>query len=392
MAVEARTVLVTRMGVGIFDPVWWRTRLGLFNSITAASVAHMGERDLIWAILVDSDLPSNILGDIHDVFDAHGLSDRVRFRFVPDHSRLSDTVREAIRAEAHPRRRVHAQMLDDDDAISARLHDAHLGVFEPDANGAQVATTPRGLGIDAPRGNCGELVYPSHVPNSSFFGFADEVGDLMLSSHRKWLRTAAQRGGLAHSVESPTDDWLYLYHRQGDGEYESRIAQFGDAMRALEQADLDPFGIDLGAFIASVRDHESTPATMGLTWRRTQPQQYELLDLRKRTQVVKEKCIRINSDIFGDSEPFFYARSPLPGKRMKPGRNEFFGVGTPGTRIELWVRGSKDFKQMGTAVCDADDGSWSIEQGFRASRWGIELRQFDGDNAVNTLSYTLRVV
>ena len=390
MAVQTRTVLVTRMGVGIFDPVWWRTRLGLFSSITAASVAAMGNRDLVWAILLDSDLPPDILGDVHDVIDAHGLTDSVRFHFVPDHSRLGDTVRAAIKAETHPERPIHAQLLDDDDAISARLHDAHLEAFEPDVAGAQVATTAKGVGIDAPRGNRGELIYPSHVPNSTFFGSATDVGDLMLSSHRKWLTTAVQRGGLAHRVETDTDDWLYLYHRQGDGDYDSRIAQFGDSMRPLTQADLNPFGIDLEAFRASVVEHEATPETMGLTWRRTQPQQYALLDLHRRTRKLKQKCIRINSDIFGQSEPFFYLRSPLPGKARKAGATDFIGVGTPGSRIELWLKGKNDFKHMGSAEC-ADDGSWSIRQNFRASKWSVELRQFSGDTAANTLPFRLTI-
>lgn len=379
------------MGVGVFDPLWWKARLGLFRSVTAASVAAMGDRDLVWAVLVDADLPTPILSDIHDVFDERGLSDRVRFHFVPDHSHLSDAVRHAVRAETHPRQPIHAQLLDDDDAISARLHDSHLAAFEPQVRGAQAATTPRGVGIDAPRGARGELVYPSHVPNTTFFGSAEDVGDLMLSSHRKWLRTAVQRGGLAHSVESATDDWLYLYHQHGDGDYESRIAEFGDAMRPLGPLDLDPFGIDFDDFRDSVRAHSSTPPTMGLTWRRTQPQQYELLDLRKRAQVVKGQCVRINSDIFGASAPFFYLRSPVPRRRRPVGSTEFLGVGTPGTRIELWLKGSRDFKRMGSAQCDPQDGTWSITQNFRAARWQIELRQIARDAVANTLSYVLHV-
>lgn len=391
MAVQAQTVLVTRMGVGIFDPVWWRTRLGLFSSITAASVAAMGNRDLVWAILLDSDLPPSILGDVHDVIDAHGLTDTVRFHFVPDHSRLGETVRAALKAETHPRRPLHAQLLDDDDAISARLHDSHLDAFEPDIAGAQVATTPRGVGVDAPRGNRGDLVYASHVPNSTFYGSAADVGDLMLSSHRRWLATAAQRGGSAHRVDTESDDWLYLYHRQGDGDYESRIAQFGDSMRPLTQADLSPFGIDLDAFRSSVIEHESTPETMGLTWRRTQPQQYALLDLHKRTRAIKQECIRINSDIFGRTEPFFYLRSPLPGKSRKAGVTEFTGVGTPGSRIDLRLKGKNDFKHTGSAEC-AEDGTWSIRQNFRAAKWTVELRQVFGDDVVNTLPFRLTVV
>ena len=57
----------------------------------------------------------------------------------------------------------------------------------------------------------------------------------------------------------------------------------------------------------------------------------------------------------------------------------------------IWWRSRLGLFNSITAVCDADDGSWSIEQGFRASRWSIELRQFDGDTPVNTLVYPLHI-
>lgn len=392
MAVSARTVLVTRMGVGIFDPVWWSTRLGLFRTVTAASVSRFAGRDFVWAVVLDADIPRRILNDVYEIFESVGIIDQVQFTFVPDHSRLGESVRYAIRSAVDPRQPVHAQLLDDDDAISPRLHDAHLEAFDPRTTGPQAASTPIGMAIDAPRLRRGVLNYVSHVPSTSFYGDAEDVASLMLSSHRKWMDTAPKRGGLAHRVPTDTMDWLYLYHRQGDGDYEARIDALGDTLRPLDQSDLDPFGIDLSELATSVRAHEETPDTMGLTWRRTQPQQYALLDLKNRTSALKKQCIEINTDIFGGTRPFFYVKSPLPGKRAKAGRINFNGVGLPDTRIELWIKGTREFRKMGETTCAASDGTWSIPQNFKAAAWTVSLRQFDGEEQTNNLDFALRVV
>ena len=131
---------------------------------------------------------------------------------------------------------------------------------------------------------------------------------------------------------------------------------------------------------------------MGLTWRRTQPQQYALLDLKNQSAALKKQCIDINSDIFGGTRPFFYVKSPLPGKRAKAGRTIFSGVGLPGTRIELWVRGTREFRKMSETICSPSDGTWSIPQNFKAAAWTVSLRQFKGENQTNHLDFALRAV
>lgn len=392
-----KSVILTRMGIGVFDERWWEPRLRLLEIVTASSLARFRGRNFEWVILLDADIPRKIYGQIREIISRVGLEGYVNFVFLPDYSHLADYLDLALTAVSHPQQRIHVQLLDDDDAISPELHDIHLAAFDREFREIQVATSPIGLGIDTPELSVGALRAESYVLNTSFYGTSEQVSGLIRTRHTQWIKTAVSRGGRGLVLEAESANgplWAYLYHRQGDGDYFARVnaLKATGTYRPLKQDDLTGMGIDLKALKASVLDSSRAPDTLGLTWRRTQPQQMKLEDLRDLARAEKKRLVEINANLFSDEQKFFYVLMPLRNARRPAGRIAFKGVGSPASEIHLYVKGSRsDFKKHGSALCRSEDGRWGIAANFAKGRWRVQFKQFSKAELVNELQYNIVV-
>src|SRR5699024_7489167 len=152
------------------------------------------------------------------------------FIFVADSTQITRGMRQALFTAAPSSARLHVQLLDDDDAITADLHDAHLENFDEEFVGPQIASTLVGLAVDAPRLRMGSRKMPSYPVNTTFYGTAASVLKAMRTSHTQWLSRAPSIGGRAYEVAGRAlPSWLYLVHEQADGGYEERSRDIGAA-------------------------------------------------------------------------------------------------------------------------------------------------------------------
>lgn len=393
--VPQQTVILTRMGVGVYDLEWWRVRLSIFDVVTASSVSAMRGRSIVWYLILDEDVPGEVLDSLHEIISRRGLGGIATFIFVADSTQISRGMRQALITAAPSSARLHVQLLDDDDAITTDLHDAHLDVFDEEFAGPQIASTLIGLAVDAPRLRMGSRKMPSYPVNTTFYGTAASVLRAMRTSHTQWLSRAPSIGGRAYEVaDSAHPSWLYLVHEQADGGYAERSRDIGAAgdLAPLASDQLARFGIDHQEFVSAVELLREAPPTLGLTWRRTQPQILRLADARLDVARVKREMVKINSNIFDRSTPFFYLRRPLPRAELTAGSVQFTGTGTPGSTIEIWLSGAGEPRLIGTSICDAESGSWAVTFKIAAStNWKIEIRQVIAGNAVNEIRYDLVV-
>ena len=389
-----RTLILTKMGIGVFDPLWWKARLALFDAITAASVSRFIGRRFRWTILLDGDLANAIFDKIVKIIERHGLAEHTNFQFVTSNAYLGSAMRDGVRSYFGPSRRGLVQILDDDDATCPELHDRHLAEIDQAFKHVQVVTTSTGTAIDAPKNVAGTIGLTTFPFNTTFYGNAGQVSSVMRVAHTTWLARAQAAGGRATTIESDRALWLYLYHGQGDGPYEHR----SERLRAspdygpLTAELLTSFGIDADAFHAAIEMSRSVPPTLGLTWRRTQPQQLELSDLKDRATEVKKKLVDINSHLFDDQRPFFYLLSPRPRTSVRAGKITIKGVGLLGSRIEFWLAGKRDPKLYRSTTCDPVTGEWSMQTTLSAATWSASFRQLVGDEIANRIDYRLHVV
>lgn len=383
-----RLVLVTRMGIGVFDPRWWEARLALFDAITAPSVATVAAtRDVEWALLLDQDLPREIYGKLRDIMDKRGLSTQARYSWVPDHSYTREAMRTGVLSAARPTERIWATLLDDDDAISSRMYNAFDEALDPDFCGPQVMSQRTGLALDAP----GSRVWPdqrvSYPVNTAFHGTPDEIFSVMRVSHTQWLERAQKTGGRGIMLAHDEPMWGYTLHLQADGSYEARTEGLANRSAAPMSDEHSFLGLDLQALDRWRQIQATTPPTIGLTWRRTQPQALRLGALRREARSVKRKAITINSDIFNPDVPFFYVLRPNPESSFRAGPVTITGVGTPGTTIELSLRGAGDtYKPWRTTEVDAD-GNWNLKCAFKAFKWSARIDQTADGKLLNRAEF-----
>lgn len=391
---RARTVFLTRMGIGVYDTRWWEARLRLFDAVTASSLTAFASRDVSWSLILDADVPVEVLDRLHEIVDRRGLRQIVTFDFIPDISFLPDGMRQAVLAASPSSASIHLQLLDDDDAVTPKMHDEHWDAFDKNFGDVQVASTDNGLVVDFPGGVGGLLEMVSYTVGTTFYGKPLRVLEAMRASHRQWLTRTEEIGGKAFRIEGGPGNWLYLYHRQADGDYEERVSRLKAEADMLDVRDLhlEDYSIDENGFLEAREALSIMPPTLGLTWRRTQPQTHHLRRLRGRASVVKRKAIEINTALFDDSVPFFYVLSPNPGVNVKAGTLSLKGVGSPGTEIQLWIKGRGPERLKGVATCEQDSGVWCIRVNLASATWGITLRQMLDGVAVNQFDYSIKVL
>src|SRR5699024_9508535 len=122
--------------------------LSIFDVVTASSVSAMRGRSIVWYLILDEDVPDEVLDSLHEIITRRGLGGIATFIFVADSTQITRGMRQALFTAAPSSARLHVQLLDDDDAITADLHDAHLENFDEEFVGPQIASTLVGLAVD----------------------------------------------------------------------------------------------------------------------------------------------------------------------------------------------------------------------------------------------------
>lgn len=387
----APIVIVTRLGVGVYDEAWWNARLTVFEAITWPSVSRFQHLDVTWNLMVDVDMPVAALDKLKRIV----RDSRPGFcvlRFVENHSHLNSAISCALGASAVSSEKIIAYMIDDDDAISADFFENIFKIINQHPEKSQVISLSNGNALDAPDGRIATLHYVASTTNTVFYMEPSKVRLIIFTAHFKWLETAKNMGFLSVENSEFSGQSLYTYHQQGDGSYEQRISALDD-WRTLTDEDCTRFGIRKEIFENWRKVQANVPPTIGLTWRRTQSEQLQLSEVYRQARALKRQMIETNSDIFDPESNFLYINYPQSGDTRKTGRIAFHGTCTPGRTVLLKATGrSGKYQTLGNAISN-HRGDFGIAANFAPGEWGIRIELLGTDNSstVKTLAYTLEV-
>lgn len=385
-------VAVTRCGIGIYDQKWWESRLELLKAITFPSLTRFEDLNFTWYILLDSAVPNNVYIALQELVQNSG-SRCVRFSFVDNPAFVREGMLNAVKSVAAPNQRCIAMRIDDDDAVSSDFFEnvLELALDEPDK--PAVISLSSGYAFNAPEQKVGELSYPSHPCNTVFYGTPAELNRIMFRNHVKWLQQAEALGFRSLDVDSKSEQFLYTYHKQGDGSYEKRVSKV-DHWREIGAQDVSRFGLQMVPLEAWVKKQESLPKTVGLTWRRAQGERWQLESLKAEMQRLKQEIVKTNSKIFDPAVPFLYMLKPLHGTKVRAGTVTFTGTTNVGATVSLSVTGKTGiYRTVQQVTADENDGSFKLVGRFNRGIWNIRIRStmttIDGEEKGKQLDYQI---
>ncbi|CAM3203631.1 MULTISPECIES: glycosyltransferase [Corynebacterium] len=365
-------VAVTRCGIGIYDQKWWESRLELLKAITFPSLTRFGDLDFTWHILLDSAVPNNVYAALQEMVQESGCR-FVRFSFVDNPAFVREGMFNAVKSVAAPEQRCLAMRIDDDDAVSSDFFENALALALEDPEKPAVISLSRGFAFNAPDRAIGELSYPSHPCNTVFYGTRAELDRIMFRNHVKWLQSAEALGFRSLDVTSKSGQFLYTYHKQGDGSYEKRVSRV-EKWRELNSHDVDRFGLKVAPLEAWVEKQKSLPKTVGLTWRRAQGERWQLDSLKAEMQRLKREIIKTNSKIFDPAEPFLYMLKPLNGTKVRAGTVSFTGTSNAGATVSMSVTGKTGiYRTVQEVTADETDGNFKLVGRFKPGTWNIRI-------------------
>lgn len=236
-------VAVTRCGIGIYDQKWWESRLELLKAITFPSLTRFEDLNFTWYILLDSAVPNNVYTALQELVQNSG-SRCVRFSFVDNPAFVREGMLNAVKSVAAPNQRCIAMRIDDDDAVSSDFFENVLELALDESDKPAVISLSSGYAFNAPEQKMGELSYPSHPCNTVFYGTPAELNRIMFRNHVKWLQQAEALGFRSLDVDYKSEQFLYTYHKQGDGSYEKRVSKV-DHWREIDAQDVSRFGLQM---------------------------------------------------------------------------------------------------------------------------------------------------
>jgi len=386
-------VVITRVGIGVFDPEWFEARLALFATTSLPSIAA-DEAVAEWILLVDEDLPDEIFAHLRAALDLYpSVRDRATFLFVESVASVNRAVVNHLRATRARDERIVFHFLDDDDMLAPGFFEPALDLYAstPDDE-FHVVTQPDGYAVDAPALEFGELDYPYNVANTTFIATPAMVPVVLAVPHPTWGDWGRARGWTVTELPGRRS-WAYLYHPQGDGSYVDRVAKLraDGPLRPIDELAALGFAVDADGFREWRHIQAGVPATLGLTWRRSQGDAWRLADLAREAAATKRRMVAYMSDVFSPGSRFCYVLYPSHSASRPAGRIAFHGAATPGSRVELWVSGRGEAIRMGEATANAETGEWGIAANFSAATWNISIRHFIGEEIDQTIEYPLHV-
>lgn len=387
-------VAITRCGIGIFDEQWWESRIELLRAVTFPSLSRFGHLDFTWVILLDSAVPNFVYERLQALVQKRGAS-FIRFQFVENPSFMKEGIYNAIKSVVGPTQRCLALRIDDDDAVALDFFENALDIAFDRPEEPAVISLAKGLAFNAPERSVGELIYPSHPCNTTFYGTAAELNRVIFRSHVKWLASAEGAGFRAVRDESKSQQFLYTYHKQGDGSYENRVSRIAE-WRDLGQSEIDRFGVDLEALDQWIEKQRSLPQTVGLTWRRAQGELWKLERLKKEMQLLKRQIVSVNSKIFDPSTPFLYMNKPSDGAEVEAGTVVFTGTSNVGARVSLSVTGSSGkYRVVDEVSTNRSNGNFRLVGRFKPGLWNIRVESQlgeGGEAASRQINYQIRAI
>ncbi|WP_335991562.1 glycosyltransferase [Glycomyces sp. MUSA5-2] len=243
-------VIATRHGIGVFDEQWFAYRQLMMEHLTLASLDAQADRDFVWVIGVDRDMPPEARKRLDGMAEGRPwiriAETELKRDFVPDLAAW-------VRAEAKARKRgwVLTTRLDDDDAIhrdlTGRLH-AEAAAYLAAGNKAPAILSPV-LGCNwVPSKAAGHRAY-HHSPSIglSLLEHASDPGTVYRNNHRTLAQVLAPWNYNVRHLDGETMWWLYahtgLSHMQSEGS--DRMDKVAGHRRAfkLDAARLAPFGV-----------------------------------------------------------------------------------------------------------------------------------------------------
>lgn len=369
---ETPIVAVTRCGIGIFDEKWWAARLHLLKAITVPSLSRFKGKNFIWFIVLDSSVPTRIYEELHSIIDG-GAEGFVRFVFVESNAQTRDAIMNSVKSVVPPSKRVAVLRIDDDDAVADDFFDNVFKEIEIAPDKPAVVSMSKGLALNAPTQEVGNLTYVSHPCNTVFYGKLSELDKVMFQNHVKWLSVAKRLGYRSVASVAKHPQFLYTYHKQADGSYENRVAGI-DTWREISDVDVKRFGINIQALKHWAELQAEIPPTIGLTWRRTQGELLKMEQLKKAMKELKREIVKTNSSIFDPSVPFLYVYQPMHNTKVKAGRIKFTGLTNSGAAVSLHVTGkSGKYREMVSVELGQDSGEFALVGKFNPGTWNIRI-------------------
>lgn len=218
-------ILVTRVGIGIYDEAWFDYRLSLFEAITVPSMVSQSSQDFTWMLVVDEEMPAPARRRLDQVI-AHvdnALVTPVEFK-----TDLVGTIVRTARERATEAGATYVvtSRLDDDDALRLdafeRLHSEVGDYLRVSSGRCAVFSFNLGCMWDPTKRFGFTRYHPSHSIGMSLVEPAEDCESVHAYRHLKIKNRAAARGAYIGSIEGGTRWWLYSTHYLADSEHGDR--------------------------------------------------------------------------------------------------------------------------------------------------------------------------
>lgn len=236
-------VIATRHGIGVFDENWFEFRQHLLENITVPSLDAQTEKDFVWLIAIDRDMPERARKRIDELAETRPY---VRLLELELKSDFRDSVARWASKKAEKRNAdwVMTTRLDDDDALN-------VGMVERLRREAKAYVARRELrpALFAPVIGCNWV--PIEMSGHRTFRPGPSMGLSMLvpaeerrtayhGNHMKINRQMAAAGAYVKCIDDDTLWWLYAHTSVSDQQHE------GSDRRTVAHSHAEAFAIDAG--------------------------------------------------------------------------------------------------------------------------------------------------
>lgn len=258
----------TRLGIGVFDPQWWKFRLLLFAATALPSVARFCRQGAHWAIFVDDQMDDATLTRVKGLIDQEGIGGNVHLVPIQFNFDLPARLHQLISDRHFGNENVSLIRIDDDDAVAENVLTRFADSL-PSGDNPTLVSLIRGWEVALAERKMRPMFLEYGSLNTMFHGPTSMVEAYAGTGHHQ-LKSWAVTAGLRMVLDAGHDrSFMYVRHKQSDSSFATRRAAImrDRGCRDVTRSTLQRFGINEDRMQAW-REYARTAPGMGnrKTW------------------------------------------------------------------------------------------------------------------------------
>ena len=228
-------ILITRYGIGVKDPRWFKNRLPFFKFLTLPSIVGQLDESRRWVLRIEAEtIPKEALNEIKEIISIS------RYILVADKSLSFESI-----LPLNPDQSLITSRIDDDDALRRDYFDnieAQINELGKNNDVPEFFTFWRGIRLDLNGRSAKGLQFPFFSCSVHCRSQLGSGIDCYSFPHSGIQKHCEDKGFDYHIIENEAPAWIYLRHELADSK--NRLIVSADPEIELNEVN-ENFDVDL---------------------------------------------------------------------------------------------------------------------------------------------------